>query len=70
MSRYKNVRFVLISPEELRLPDFVMQQYIVANGIEATETYSLEQAIGKLDILYMTRVQQERFADKAQYERP
>ena len=69
MSRYKNVRFVLISPEELRLPDFVMQQYIVANGIEATETYSLEQAIGKLDILYMTRVQQERFADKAQYER-
>ncbi len=67
MSRYENVRFVLIAPEELKLPDYVKEEFI--NGCEYVETPDLEGAIPSLDILYMTRIQAERFADKDEYER-
>lgn len=69
MSRYENVRFVLISPEELRLPDYVKDEYLFTGGCEYAETESLESAIPSLDILYMTRVQAERFDSREQYER-
>ena len=61
MSRYSGVKFVLISPEELKLPSFVKQEYIKPQGIEYNQSTSLEDVIGDLDILYMTRVQKERF---------
>ena len=69
MSRYKGVKFALISPEELKLPEFVKKEYIVDKGIEFTESASLEDSIASLDILYMTRIQRERFLDTAEYER-
>lgn len=69
MSRYDNVKFVLISPDELKLPDYVKENFLNANGIEYMETPNLEGAIPGLDILYMTRIQAERFADKDEYER-
>lgn len=69
MSRYENVRFVLISPDELKLPDYVKDEYLFAGGCEYAETESLEAAIPSLDILYMTRVQAERFDSREQYER-
>ncbi len=67
MSRYENIKFVLISPEELRLPDFVVNDYL--RGTEYEECASLEKALPKLDILYMTRIQRERFADEEEYQR-
>ena len=67
MARYEGVSFVLISPEELKLPDYVKEEFL--GGIEYSEITSLEKAIPSLDILYMTRIQQERFADKDEYER-
>ena len=69
MSRYEGVRFVLISPEELRLPDYVKDEYLFASGCEFAETESLETAIPSLDILYMTRIQRERFESEDDYER-
>lgn len=69
MSRYTGIKFVLISPEELKLPDFVKKEYIESKGIDYVESKSLEESIGELDILYMTRIQGERFADKSEYER-
>ena len=68
LSRYAGIKFVLISPEELKLPDFVKKEYIESKGIEYEESKSLEDSISKLDILYMTRSQGERFADKAEYQ--
>ena len=56
MSRYENVRFVLISPEELKLPSFVKQTYIKDAGLPYTQSTSIENVIGDLDILYMTRI--------------
>lgn len=67
MARYEGVKFVLISPEELKLPDYVKDEFI--GGKEYKEVADLEEAIPELDILYMTRIQQERFADRAEYER-
>ena len=67
MSRYEGVKFVLIAPEELKLPDYVKSEFLHSGNYE--EIASLEEAIPTLDVLYMTRVQQERFADKAEYER-
>lgn len=64
LSRYRGIRCVLISPEELRLPD-----YARAGGLEYTETVSLEAALPSLDVLYMTRIQRERFTDPDEYER-
>ena len=69
MSRYENVRFVLISPEELRLPDYVKDDHLFQGGCEYLETENLESAIPSLDILYMTRIQAERFESREQYER-
>lgn len=69
MCRYSNVRFVLISPEELRLPDYVKDEYLFGGGCEYVETENLESAIPSLDILYMTRIQAERFESKEEYER-
>ena len=69
MSRYANIRFVLISPRELMLPDYVRIGVLDKHGIPYTEVTSLEDAIPELDILYMTRIQRERFDDPAEYER-
>lgn len=69
LSRYKGVKFVLISPEELRAPGYVRKDYILKNGREFTETESLEDVLPDLDILYMTRIQRERFVSQANYER-
>ena len=69
MSRYENIRFVLISPKELMLPDYVRVGVLDKHNIPYTEVTSLEDAIPELDILYMTRIQRERFDDPAEYER-
>ena len=69
MIRYKNVKFVLISPEELKIPDYVRDDVLRANGIEFEEVEKLEDAMDKLDVLYMTRVQKERFFNEEDYVR-
>ena len=69
MSRYQGVKFVLISPEELKLPGFVKQTYIKEKGIEYVQSTSLEEVMPELDILYMTRVQRERFFNEEDYLR-
>ena len=69
MTRYKGVKFVLISPDELRLPDYVKEDFLDGSGCEYREVHTLENALPSLDILYMTRIQAERFADKDEYER-
>ena len=69
MSRYENIRFVLISPQELMLPDYVRTNVLDKHNIPYTEVTSLEDAIPELDILYMTRIQRERFDDPEEYER-
>ncbi len=69
MSRYKGVKFVLISPEELELPSFIQREYIEDKGIEFVKSASLDAVIGDLDILYMTRVQRERFFNEEDYLR-
>ena len=69
MSRYENIRFVLISPQELVLPDYVRIGVLDKHNIPYTEVTSLEDAIPELDILYMTRIQRERFDDPEEYER-
>ena len=69
MSRYEGIRFVLISPEELKLPDYVRINVLDHHGIPYTEVTSLEDAMPELDVLYMTRIQRERFDDAEEYER-
>ncbi len=69
MSRYTGIRFVLIAPDELKLPSYVRYNVLEAKNIPYTETTSLEDAMPELDVLYMTRVQQERFDDPAVYAR-
>jgi len=66
---YKNVKFVFISPDELKMPEYIKTEICEKNGIEYTETDNLENSIPKLDILYMTRIQRERFTDINEYER-
>lgn len=66
MSRYSGIKFVFISPDELSMPESVKEDI---DGVEFIETSSLEDSIGCLDILYMTRIQRERFEDKNEYER-
>lgn len=68
MRRYKGVKFILISPEELKVPEYIIQE-LDHEGILYEETTSLEDAMPSLDILYMTRVQQERFFNEADYVR-
>ena len=69
MSRYSGIRFILISPEELKLPKYVRYNELDPKGIPYEETTDLEGSLPKLDVLYMTRIQQERFDDLAEYER-
>ena len=69
LSRYKNIRFVLISPEELKLPSYVKKDVIVKNNLEYVQTTDLESVMPELDILYMTRVQRERFFNEEDYLR-
>ena len=69
MTRYTGNKFVLISPEELKLPSYVKTEVLKKNGIAYEQTTSLEDAMPQLDILYMTRIQQERFADIDEYLR-
>lgn len=69
MSRYEGIRFVLISPDELKLPEYIRTEVIEKNNIPYEEVSSLEDSIGSLDILYMTRVQKERFFNEADYIR-
>lgn len=69
LSRYPGIRFVLISPEELRVPDYVITEALKPNNIEYVEMTSLEEAMPQLDILYMTRVQRERFFNEEDYIR-
>ena len=69
LSRYAGVRFVLISPEELRLPEYLIADVIEKNGIPYQETRHLDDVLPELDILYMTRVQKERFFNEADYLR-
>ena len=67
--RYKNVKFVLISPEELRVPSYIKEEVLDANGVEYKEVEKLEDAMADLDILYMTRIQKERFFNEEEYLR-
>ncbi len=67
--RYKNVKFVLISPEELRVPDYIREDVLRANNVEFEEVERLEDAMSRLDVLYMTRVQKERFFNEEDYVR-
>ena len=69
MSRYDGISFVLISPEELKLPSYVKNQALKAKGIPYSQTTDLLEALPKLDILYMTRVQRERFFNEEDYIR-
>ena len=69
MSRYTGIEFVLVSPVELKLPSFVKQDYLKDKGIPYTQSTDLDEVIGDLDILYMTRVQRERFFNEEDYLR-
>ena len=69
MSRYKNIKFVLISPDELKLPEYVKEEILDKNNIPYVETNDIEEYLGELDILYMTRVQKERFFNEEDYLR-
>ncbi len=69
LSRYENIKFVMISPDELTIPDYVKQNVLIPKNIEYKEVNSLEEVMPELDILYMTRVQKERFFNEADYIR-
>lgn len=69
LSRYSGIKFVLISPKELSIPDYVKDETLDKNKIPYEEVRTLEEVMPKLDILYMTRIQRERFSDKEEYER-
>ena len=67
--RYTNVKFILISPEELRLPDYIRDDVLKRNNVEFKEVIRMEEALPQLDVLYMTRVQKERFFNEEDYVR-
>ena len=69
MSRYEGIKFVLISPKELKIPGFVRYNVLEKHGIPYEEVESMEEAMPQLDVLYMTRIQRERFDDPAEYDR-
>ena len=69
LSRYNNVKFVLISPDELKLPSYIKNDVIKANNLEYVQTTDLEKVMPELDVLYMTRVQKERFFNEEDYLR-
>ena len=67
--RYPGIKFVLISPEELKVPEYIREDVLEKNGYEYKEVDSLDDVMGELDILYMTRVQRERFFNEEDYIR-
>lgn len=69
LSRYEGVKVVLIAPDELRLPDYMKYEVCERYGIDYKEVSNMEEVMGELDVLYMTRVQKERFLDEADFER-
>ena len=69
MSRYEGIRFVLISPKELKIPGFIRYNVLEKHGIPYEEVETMEEVIGSLDVLYMTRIQRERFDEPSEYER-
>ena len=69
LSRYNNIKFVLISPDELKLPSYIKKDVLKKNNIEYKQVSTIEEVIGELDILYMTRVQRERFFNEEDYLR-
>ena len=69
MVRYNNIKFVLISPEELKIPEYLKKEVLDKNNVEYIETQNMEKYMNELDILYMTRVQKERFFNEADYIR-
>ena len=69
LSRYENIKIVLISPSELKLPSYIKNDVIKKNGIEYVQTTDIEEVMGELDVLYMTRVQKERFLNEEEYLR-
>lgn len=69
MSRYKNIKFVLISPKKLEIPEYVKKDVLGKNNIEYIETKDIEEYMDRLDVLYMTRVQKERFFNEEDYIR-
>lgn len=69
LSRYPNNKFVLISPEELKIPDYIKEEILIKNNIEFVEVERLEEVIKDIDVLYMTRVQKERFFNEEEYLR-
>ena len=69
MTRYENIKFILISPKELRVPKYIKEEVLQKNNIEFKEVEKIEDVIDKLDILYMTRIQKERFFNEEEYLR-
>ena len=69
MSRYDNIHFVMISPEELKLPEYIIKDVFESKGLTPHEVHTMEEVMPELDILYMTRVQRERFFNEADYIR-
>ncbi|MDF9824602.1 aspartate carbamoyltransferase catalytic subunit [Breznakia sp. PF5-3] len=69
MSRYKNIRFICVSPEELRIPEYLKRDVVEKYNIEFIEVEKMEDVIDELDVIYMTRVQKERFFNEADYIR-
>ena len=69
LARYNNIKFILIAPEELQLPDYVKDEVLDKLNLHYSETYSMDDVMPELDILYMTRVQKERFFNEADYIR-
>ena len=69
MSRYKNIKFVLISPDELKIPEYLKNEVLEKNNLKFIETDDIEKYISELDVLYMTRVQKERFFNEEDYVR-
>ena len=69
MTRYKGTKFILISPKELRVPSYIKEEFIKKNNIEFKEVETLDEVIKEVDILYMTRIQKERFFNEAEYLR-
>lgn len=69
MSRYKDTKFILISPKELVIPEYIREEVLKRNNISFREVENIEEVIGELDILYMTRIQKERFFNEEEYLR-
>ena len=69
LARYEGIRVILIAPEELRLPDYMLQEMRATTGLEFREVTTMEEVMPELDILYMTRVQKERFLDEEEFDR-